>query len=237
MVLEPAGFQVVGVESGVVDRPDRRMCRWDWVVDAVANRGSATLRLFVEVKSRVTPQIALAVLAQMQVRPEQGVPLLCCPGISPRLQQLCEEHAVSYLDGAGNCRIVAPGLYIERRGLGKVRQEKLPINLFATKASRITRAMLSNPAHGWQVQRLARWEGLGVSLGLASRVKQALLEQGFALERGHLLYVRKPDDLLRAWAEHYRPRVEHIPLYVSGDPPRPSWRLQSGACRTTFATA
>jgi hypothetical protein len=169
---------------------------------------------------RVTPQTALGVLSRMTVPADQGVPLLCCPVISPRLQQLCEEHAVNYLDGAGNCRIAAPGMYVERRGMGKVRQEKPSVDLFATKASRIIRAMLSDPANGWQVQQFARWESLDVSLGLASRVKQALVEQGFAVERDRLLYVRNPDDLLKAWVANYRPKVDQFPLYVMGDPPQ-----------------
>jgi len=220
LVLQPAGFQLVKAESQVADRQDHPSHQWDWIVDAAAKNSSATIRLLVEVKGRVTPQTALAVLAQMQVQHAHGVPLLCCPTLSPRLRQLCEEHAVNYLDEAGNCRIAAPGVYIERRGLGKIRREKPPVDLFATKASRIVRAMLSDPAHGWQVQQLARWESLGVSLGLASRVKQALVEQGFAVQRDRLLYVRNPNDLLGAWVENYRPKVEPIPLYVTGDPPQ-----------------
>jgi hypothetical protein len=215
-VLEPAGFQAIEAKSQAADCEDQ-VHKWDWVVDVAARNGSATIRLLVEVMGRVTPQTALGVLTRMKVSPERGVTLLCCPSLSPRLQQLCEEHAVNYLDGAGNCRIAAPGLYIERRGLGNIRREKLPVDLFAMKASRIIRAMLSDPAHGWQVQRLARWESLGVSLGLASRVTQALVEQGFAVERDRLLYVRNPDDLLRSWVENHRPKVDSIPLYVTGD--------------------
>jgi hypothetical protein len=216
-VLEPAGFQPVNVSAGVADR-DNRAHKWDWVIDAVAPNGARKIRLLVEVMGRVTPQMALGVLARMKVSAGQGVPLLCCPRLSPRLQQLCEEHAVNYLDGAGNCRVAGPGLYVERRGLGKIRQERPFVDLFATKASRIIRAMLSDPAKGWQVQQFARWESLDVSLGLASKVKQALLEQGFAVERDRLLHVRNPDDLLKAWVENYRPKVEQYPLYVMGDP-------------------
>ena len=220
LALQPAGFQVVQAESQGRDGQEPQSRRWDWVIDATARDSTAKIRLLVEVMSRVTPQTALGILARMKVLPEQGVPLLCCPRLSPRLQQLCEEYAVNYLDGAGNCRITAPGLYIERRGLGKVRQEKPPIDLFATKASRIIRAMLSDPAHGWQVQRLARWDGVGASLGLASKVKQALVEQGFAVESDRLLYVRNPNDLLKAWVENYRPKIEQFPLYIMGDPQR-----------------
>jgi len=216
-VLEPAGFRAVEIKPQVADG-ENRSHKWDWVIDAAGSSDGATIRLLVEVMGRVTPQTALGVLGRMKVSADQGVPLLCCPVISSRLQELCEEHAVNYLDGAGNGRIAAPGLYVERRGMGKVRQEKPPVDLFATKASRIIRAMLSDPANGWQVQQFARWESLDVSLGLASKVKQALLEQGFAVEHDRLLYVRNPDDLLKAWVAHYRPKVDQFPLYVMGDP-------------------
>lgn len=216
-VLEPAGLRIVEVKPQVADR-ENSAHQWDWVIDAAGRGDGSEIRLLVEVMGRVTPQTALGVLGRMKVSADQGVPLLCCPVISPRLQQLCEEHAVNYLDGAGNCRIAAPGLYVERRGMGKVRREKPSVDLFATKASRIVRAMLSDPANGWQVQEFARWESLDVSLGMASKVKQALLEQGFAVEHDRLLYVRNPDDLLKAWAANYRSKVDQFTLYVMGDP-------------------
>ena len=216
-VLEPAGFRAVEVKPQVPDR-ENPAHKWDWVIEAARSGDGTIARLLVEVMGRVTPQTALGVLGRMKVSADQGAPLLCCPVISPRLQQLCEEHAVNYLDGAGNCRIAAPGLYVERRGMGRVRQEKPSVDLFATKASRIIRAMLSDPANGWQVQQFARRESLDVSLGLASKVKQALLEQGFAVEHDRLLYVRNPDDLLKAWVASYRPKVDQFTLYVMGDP-------------------
>jgi hypothetical protein len=220
LALQSSKFQVVQSASHAVCDPDHPSRKWDWVIDAIAKDSSVEIRLLVEVMGRVTPQTALDILARMQVRPEWGVPLLCCPVISARLQQLCEEHAVNYLDGAGNCRIAAPGLYIERRGLGKIPRKEPSVDLFAAKASRIVRAMLSDPARGWQVQRLARCEDLGVSIGLASKVKHALLEQGFAVERNRLLYVRNPGDLLKAWVERHRPKVDLFPLYVTGEPPQ-----------------
>jgi hypothetical protein len=218
LVLQPAGLHVIKAEANVSNGRDPPNREWDWVIDAAGRNSAPKIRLLVEVKGRVTPQTALSVLARMKVPDHQGIPLLCCPRLSRRLQQLCDEHAINYLDSAGNCRIAGPGLYIERCGLDTIRPEKPSVDLFATKASRIVRAMLSDPAKGWQVQQFARWESLDVSLGLASKVKQALLEQGFAVERDRLLYVRNPDDLLNAWVEKYRPKVEQYSLYLMGEP-------------------
>lgn len=218
LASETQAFQVLRAKPDVERPTTNGKVQWDWVVEVAATAGGGHCTFLVEARGRVTPQTALDILGRMKVEPEVGSPLLCCPVVSPRIQELCQEFAISYLDAAGNCRISAPGLFIERRGLAKVSEEKPPIDLFAPKTSRIIRAMLSEPAQGWQVQQLANWEGLGVSLGLASRVKQALMEQGYAIERDRLLYVRNPEDLLKAWTENYRPKVEQFPLYVAGDP-------------------
>jgi hypothetical protein len=205
---------------------------WDWAIEIMPTGAASRITLLVEAKRQLTPQAAVGVLGALRKSAQGGIPLLCCPRISPRVQQLCDEFAVGYLDETGNCRIAGPGLYIERRGREPAsREEKGFIDPFAPGASRIIRAMLSEPGRGWQVQGLARgenwqalglarWERSGVSLGLASRVKQSLLHRGFAVQRDRLLYVRDADDLLRAWAQNYRPRVEQIPLFVAGDPPR-----------------
>lgn len=218
-VLAPAGWILERATSQELDPTGDKSLRWDWVVDARARADSEVdVRFLVEVADRLTPRAAIELFARMRSSSNQGTPLLCAVALSPRLVELCEEYGISYLDSVGNCRIATSGFYIERRGLGKARREEPVIDLFATKASRIVRAMLSRPTYGWQVQRLARWESVDVSLGLASKVKHALLEQGFAVERDRLLFLRNPNDLLRTWARNYRPKCDEIPLYVSGDP-------------------
>jgi hypothetical protein len=219
---ETGAFDVISAERGApVERVDCGPARIIDVRVQISAPGGRRLRpLLVEVKSRVTPQVALSIFGQMQGWSDRAVPLLCSPRLSPRLRELCKEHGISYLDGAGNCRIAAPGLYVERRGLGTVREERPSTDVFAVKTSRIARALLSRPGNGWQVQQLAQWASPGVSLGLASKAKRALIEQGFAVERDRLLHVRSPDDLLNAWAAGYRMNADCIPLYVAGDPPQ-----------------
>jgi hypothetical protein len=111
-------------------------------------------------------------------------------------------------------------LHRETRIGGKFGGRKPPVDFFATKASRIIRAMLSDPANGWQVQRLARWESLGgqFGFGVPKRSKPSLSKASpwnatacsmFATQTTCSGSGRRTID----------PRWNQSPLYVNGDPP------------------
>jgi hypothetical protein len=69
----------------------------------------------------------------------------------------------------------------------------------------------------WQVRKLAEDPNVQVSPGLVVKVKRALIEEGFAVERERLMYLRDPIGLLTAWSQKYPGPAEQIPLYVRGD--------------------
>ena len=138
----------------------------------------------------------------MQNAKDANPQILCSFAISERVAEMCREREVGYLDEAGNCRIIGPGLHIHIEGHRTTRPDTRPaVDIFAPKSSRMLRLLLTHPKRGWQVQTLAA-EGQ-VSIGLASRIKTALIEQSFAEERTGLLYVRNPDHLLRDWSKNY----------------------------------
>jgi len=173
------------------------------------------LTLLVECREHLSPKTALELLDASRP-PSAATLLLFSPAISPRVAEICRQRQVGYLDAAGNCLLRAEGLYIERRGRGNVRPDTRPIRrLFSPKASRVTRALLTEPARRWQVQALAA--AARVSLGLVSKVKQTLLSEGYAVERDRLLSLCGPRALLDAWARAYAPRVEPVRLRVPGD--------------------
>jgi hypothetical protein len=99
----------------------------------------------------------------------------------------------------------------------------LPENPFARKSSRIVRTLLKHPARGWQVQQLA--QEAEVSIGLASKVKTALIDEAYLEERERLLYLRDPAKLLDAWVIQYRPHVQRLPLFTLSRPPEAERRL------------
>ena len=148
--------------------------------------------------------------------PERG-PLGLCTYISPRVAELCREQNVCYLDGVGNCRIAAPGLFVHVSGRpNRPTPNKAAVDPFSTKSSRIVRLFLKHPDKGWQVQQLA--QQADVSLGLVSKVKNALLEEAYLEERDRLLYLRDPAKLLQGWATRYRPHVKRLQLFAIAKP-------------------
>jgi hypothetical protein len=70
---------------------------------------------------------------------------------------------------------------------------------------------------GWKVRQLAEHPDVRVSPGLAVKVKRALVEEGYAVERQRLLYLRDAVGLLESWVGKYKGPAEHLPYYFRGD--------------------
>jgi hypothetical protein len=211
-------FSVQRVQQGISShRPGGPSGVWDYVITTPPLRDGHPVRFCVKTRTQVTPQIALGLLAKMRADAGDGVPVLCSPSISPRVAELCWEHGVGYLDEAGNCRIAAPGLYIQVTGRRNTRPDTRPLNdPFSKKSSRIVRVLLADPGRGWQVQELA--EEAEVSLGLASKVKGALVREAFVEERNRQVHVRDAAALLEAWRQRYKVQAEALPLYAMARP-------------------
>ena len=145
---------------------------------------------------------------------------LYAPVISPRVADIANEFAVGYVDRAGNCRLRSVGdrLLIDRRGYkSPSRPPQGVADPFSPKSSRIVRALLGRPAEGWKVRELAEHTDVDVSVGLVSKVKRTLVEEGYAIEHKRLLYLRDPVGLLENWAKGYPGPAEQIPMYFRGD--------------------
>jgi hypothetical protein len=109
-------------------------------------------------------------------------------------------------------------LLISRSGIpNEIRAPKMIVDPFSPKSSRIVRAMLHAPRHGWKVSELAGHPDVRVSIGLASKVKQTLIQQNYAFEKDRLLYLKDPLGLLDDWAKNYPGPTGQLALYVRGD--------------------
>ncbi|MFT5323454.1 MAG: hypothetical protein ACI8P0_001303 [Planctomycetaceae bacterium] len=207
-------------------------CRWNPQSDG-SNEG-ADLQLIstdgqkfafhVTDRERVTPQMADDLFARMRAAENDPhvVRLVYAPVISERVAEIARRYNVSYIDFAGNCRIVNPaaGLFISRAGIpNDAARQKKPamVDLFAPKSSRIIRAMLHQPTRGWQVSELAEHPDIGVSAGLVSKIKQTLVSESYAVVRDRLLYLKEPRDLLVAWAGSYPGATVEHQYYLRGD--------------------
>jgi len=224
---DTAAFEVAGLEPA--ERTPAARSAGDCIATLTPANGRRSVRLLIVARARLSPRDALAACAQlaphtMAARPvgrshEFDAVVLACPYISPRVAEICRAHGVGYLDQAGNCVVRAGGLVVHIDGRPNVVPDTRPlVGLFSPKASRVARLLLEQPQRGWQVQELAR--AARISLGLASRAKHALLEQGYAEERAGRVVLRDADALLAAWVAAYRPRVRRTQLYVMDEAAR-----------------
>ena len=195
---------------------DARRAGGDAVVTLRATQTRNTLRCAVVARARLNPREASAAISAGREADWEGALLFCCPYISPRVAEMCRAAGVNYLDKAGNCRIVAGGLHLEIVGRPNPAPDTRPLaNPFSPKSSGIARMLLENPSRSWQVQELAR--EAQVSLGLVSKAKQALIDEGFVRMVAARVQLQDPVGLLRAWQAAYRPDVEPLDLYVMDD--------------------
>lgn len=221
---ETAAFEVAKVVEAETGRGDRRPMEWDYVITLSAKPDNRRVDLFVQTRQQLSPQTVLGVFPKLKWVPPDGILLICAPYISPRVGELCREQNVSYLDGVGNCRMAAPGLFVHVSGRPN-RQPAIKgaVDPFSRKSSRIVRTLLKHPGKSWQVQELAKQAD--VSLGLVSKVKNALLEEAYLEERDRLLCVRDPAKLLQGWAAQYRPHVKRLQLFTISRPSETEARL------------
>ncbi len=182
--------------------------------------GRIHVQIAVEARSRITPQTAISLAERMQRHHESRIPVVYAPVISPRVAEIVEQFGVGYVDQAGNCRLRSPGdgIVVDRRGYkSPARTPRGVADVFSPKSSRIVRAMLSEPARGWQVRELAEHPDVAVAAGLVSKVKRSLLEQGYAVESNRRLHLRDPVGLLENWAKKYVGPAEQVAMYFRGD--------------------
>jgi hypothetical protein len=192
----------------------------------VSLRGQGEFEFVLNPRERLTPQAANQFFERLreQSLAQPGVTqLVFAPTISPRIAEIAARYGTSWLDDAGNFRILNPNvsLYLAQSGQKLARdtgqKSSTTTDIFSPRSSRIVRALLEHPGRGWQVAELARDPEIDVSLGLASRIKQELVEQNYATVKQRLLYLTQPGELLAAWARHYRGPVEERLYYLRGD--------------------
>lgn len=200
--------------------------------------GQERWQILIETKGSGEPRVIRAAIQQIQAY-LSGSPrrygVVAAPYIGPRSQEICKEAGVGYLDLAGNCRLAFGQVFIERRGFPNPKIERRPLRtLFAPKAGRVLRALLEVPKRVWQVQAMAR--EAQVSLGLAFKVKQRLLDLEYAQEQEEGLRLIRPEDLLRQWAASYSYlKNSTLDCFASGDPPEVE-RALATYCRENRVT-
>lgn len=175
----------------------------DLVLDLTA-RGEKW-RLFVDFKRTGEPRIVRGAVQQLRAylgNEQKAYGVIATPYIGSRAGAICKDMGIGFVDLAGNCGLLFDQVFIERRGFPNPKLERRRLGtLFAPKASRVLRVLIEDPKVAWQVKALQR--RAQVSLGLAFKVKQRLLDLEYAREEEERLRLISPEELLRQWAANY----------------------------------
>jgi len=190
-------------------------------------------KIIVEVKSVGEPRQARYAIQQLREylgRIDNAYGVVAAPYISNDTARLCKENAVGYIDLAGNCFLNFDQIYVEQKNYPNPTVEKRQVrSLFTPRSSRILRVMLANPGRSWRVQELA--EEAKVSLGLASRIKERLLDLDYACSENRNIRLNRPGELLDKWADNYSFRSNRIYDYFGFDEPKEIERRLARYCR------
>lgn len=212
---ESDAFSVAQVER--LASPSSRPWSADYTVRVISSSTRLPVAFAVRLRQRLTPAEALSLKDSPGLWQTDLLPMVCCPYVSPRADEICRDAHVNYLDASGNCRIAAPGFHIVIRGRENKRPDTRPlINPFSSKASRIVRVMLEEPKRAWQLREIAK--EAQISVGLASKCKQALVDQAYVFDLGNIFTVRDAEHLLRSWAAAYKSSAVDLPLYSMREP-------------------
>ena len=141
--------------------------------------------------------------------------VLAVPRVSPRMAALLRQHAWSWFDLAGNCRLEIPGiLLIERSGREFAKPApRTGANLSTPEASRVVRALLApqNAGKRWTQREIVHHFTDLVppvpppSLALVNKVVQHLRDQAFIESLPNRGFrVSDFDGLLQTWRQEYR---------------------------------
>ncbi|MGO1077466.1 type IV toxin-antitoxin system AbiEi family antitoxin [Inquilinus sp. CA228] len=174
--------------------------------------------LACEVKTNGQPRHARAAISRLHDYVAnaniKASPVFIAPFLSEEVRSLCRKHKVNYFDLLGNCRLVLPGLYIDRRSSEIPAAERRELkSLFRPKSARVLRLMLSEPQRTLKLTEMS--ERAQVSLGQAHNVKEALLARGWVEAGNDGFRLTDPDSLLDTWRDNYDGPPGHAFTYYT----------------------
>jgi hypothetical protein len=173
--------------------------------------------LVLEVCSLGQPrQIRAAVTRLREIRREvdNAYPLAAAVYIGPQSARILKNNGLGYIDLSGNCSLAFGNVLIDKEGKRNVRPSTRPLrSLFAPRATRVVRVLLTDPGRAWRLEELGK--AAGVSLGHSHNVIKRLADLAW-VERDDRQRIRlmKPADLLESWCESYTYRENDITSYV-----------------------
>jgi hypothetical protein len=194
--------------------------------------GTQEHTLVVEASSLGQPRQIRATVTRLEdVRREipSAYPVAAAVYIGPQSARILKSHGLGYVDLSGNCHLAFGSVLIEKDGKRNVRPSSRPLrSLFAPRATRVVRVLLTEPGRAWRLEELAR--AAEVSLGHSHNVVRRLEDLAWVERDEHQrLRLTKPADLIESWCESYSYRENEITSYFVSD--RISRRLMADVAR------
>ncbi len=175
-------------------------------------------KFIIEVKSQGEPRLVRMAIAQLKeylkgFKDSYGI--LVAPYLSDASRQICKEAGIGCIDLAGNAFLLFKSVFIDRSGRpNPFIAARISKSVFSPKSSRILRVLVSDPSKRWYVENLSK--EAGISIGLTSRVKQALLSEEWIKEENKSFYLVKPEEVLNQWVNNYSYEKNSIFSFYSG---------------------
>jgi hypothetical protein len=194
--------------------------------------GEELKTLICETRSRGEPRYlreAITRLREFRPHVPGAYPIVAAPYVTPPSAALVRRNGCGYLDLSGNCYLAFDSVLIQKEGRPNSGLVRRPLKaLFAPRATRVVRALLTERERAWRLDELGR--AVGVSLGHAHNVIKRLEELDW-IERGRdgLYRLDRPGDLLDAWRDEYSYRVNGLHAFVS--PPGDKRRVMEALVR------
>jgi hypothetical protein len=220
---------------------------WEEVADLRINGKAADLAVkfrlgeqerlvVVELSSLGQPrQIRAAVTRLADIRREVpgAYPVAAAVYIGPQSARILKDNNLGYVDLSGNCYLAFDHVLIEKEGKRNLRPSTRPLrSLFAPRATRVVRVLLTEPTRAWRLEELAK--AAEVSLGHSHNVVKRLEDLRWVERDGaQRIHLGKPADLLQAWCESYTVRSNEITSYFVSE--RVSRKLMAEVARAAGA--
>jgi hypothetical protein len=188
----------------------------DLVLDAVVSGKSA--QFVVEFKTQGEPRLVRVAAEQLKKflqgkRNAYGI--IVAPYLSDASRQICKEAGIGCVDLAGNALLSYQSIFVDKTGIpNPFAAPRVAKSLFFPKSSRVLRVLLTEPSRRWYVEEMSK--EAGISIGLASRVKQALLDLEWITEEKKQFFLSQPQKALAEWVAKYLYTANESYSYYSG---------------------
>lgn len=137
----------------------------------------------------------------------EAYPIIISSFLSDESIKIFEGAGVGCADLSGNIFFSFESIFVSNicRYIGSERPSSTPGSIYSAKASRGLRKILMNPFKkgGYFVKDIANIDGLKISTGLASIIKQELLSEDLIEVYKKSFFIKDPEKILETWSEKY----------------------------------